>query len=73
MTCIEGTGFDSKTGGFAAILVDEMEVPKSVIAAAPDLLAALEGANKLLWQEGFTTSQPEVAAIEAAITKARGE
>ncbi len=38
-----------------------------------DLLAALEDANKLLWQEGFTTSQPEIVKIEAAIAKARGE
>ena len=42
MTCIKGLGFDSNGGGFAAILVDGKEVPKSVIAAAEDLLAALE-------------------------------
>lgn len=42
MTCIKGRGFDSQTGGFAVILVDEKEVSKSVVAAAPDLLAALE-------------------------------
>ena len=36
------------------------------------LRLALEAANKLLWQEGYTTAQPEVAAIEAALAN-KGE
>lgn len=53
--------------------VAEQKANACLIAAAPELLEALEGANKLLWQEGFTISQPEVAAIEIAIAKAQRE
>jgi len=49
-----------------------------LIAAAPDLLAALEGAERVLavhYPQADTTAEtiPEVVAIRAAIKKARGE
>lgn len=66
MTCIKGRGFDNQTGGFSVIMVDDKEVPKSVIAAAPDLLAALEDMVACV-----TPLRKEAA--RAAIAKAHGE
>jgi hypothetical protein len=43
-----------------------------LIGSLPELLAALKAANKLLWKEGFTTSEPVVAQIETIIAKATG-
>ncbi len=78
MACIEGLGFDNNEGGFSAILIDGKEVPKSVIAAAPDLLAALEGLLPLADWALFEQSPPcadqhLVDRANAAVAKARGE
>jgi len=50
----------------------ERDANAALIAAAPDLLAALHGLAKLAWQEGYTVFQPEVKAAQDAIAKATG-
>lgn len=42
-----------------------------LIAAAPELLEALEQAK--MWLEGWASAEPELAIINKAIAKARGE
>ena len=54
-------------------LVGEMEANADLIAAAPDLLAALERAYAVLRDdEGYRTYNPVMRKISDAIAKARG-
>lgn len=45
---ISGSGFNSETGGFAKLLCDGVEVDTRQVAALPQLLSALERANRIL-------------------------
>lgn len=46
--CITGSGFDPETSGFAKLLCDGVEVNARQVAALPNLIAALERANRIL-------------------------
>ncbi len=71
MTCIEGRGFEK--GGFAIILIDNKEVPKSIIAAAPALLAALVDLVSSFTHPAAPEEPQAVTKARAAIAQANGE
>lgn len=47
------------------------EANAHLIAAAPDLLAALEACGTRLWQDGYTVADPVTQMVVKAIAKAR--
>lgn len=48
----------------------QMEANAHLIAAAPDMLAALKGAEE--WLKGFASAEPYLGVIQEAIAKAEG-
>lgn len=70
-----GDYFDQEIVSFTGqqFPAETVEANARLIAAAPEMLDALDACNARLHMEGYTVSDPVTDMVIAAIAKARGE
>ena len=71
---LDSAGNNLALADFAEVAnnADKVEANARLIAAAPELLAALKEAHRILLAQGNTPGRLEVAGIRVAIAKAEG-